>query len=80
MDISIYLQLMHSSFAYGVVLFVMSILCNLSSFCRIRVMVFYATINNISATSWWSVLLVDENGVPRKNHWPACFCMCNSFI
>ena len=76
MDISI-----HSSFAYDVViLFVMSILCNLSSFCRIRVTVFYATINNISAISWWSVLLVDENGVPIENHRPACFCMCISFI
>ena len=35
------------------------------------VMVFNATFNNISAISWWSVLLVDETGVPRENHRPA---------
>ena len=31
-------------------------------------MVFNATFNNISAISWWSVLLVQE---PRKIHRPA---------
>jgi len=31
-------------------------------------MVFNATYNNISAISWWSVLLVEETGVPRENH------------
>jgi hypothetical protein len=38
----------------------------------VRVMVFNATINNISAMSWLSVLLVDETRVPeeKKNHWP----------
>ena len=34
----------------------------------VRVMVFKATFNNISVISWWSVLLVEENGVPRENH------------
>ena len=29
-----------------------------------RVMVFNATFNNISVVSWWSVLLVEETGVP----------------
>jgi hypothetical protein len=33
-------------------------------------MVFKATFNNISAISWQSVLLVEETGVPRENHWP----------
>jgi len=32
------------------------------------VMVFNATFNNISAISWWSVLLVEETGVPRAKH------------
>ena len=35
------------------------------------VMVFNAIFNNISVKSWWSVLLVEENGVPRENHRPA---------
>jgi hypothetical protein len=34
-------------------------------------MVFNATFNNISAISWWSVLLVDEIGEPGENHRPA---------
>jgi len=29
-------------------------------------MVFNATFNNISAVSWWSVLLVEETGDPRR--------------
>ena len=33
-------------------------------------MVFNATFNNISVISWWSVLLVEETGVPGENHWP----------
>jgi len=33
-------------------------------------MVFNATFNNISVLSWWSVLLVEETGVPGENHWP----------
>jgi hypothetical protein len=35
------------------------------------VMVFNAIFNNISAIMWWSVLLVEETGVPRENHRPA---------
>jgi hypothetical protein len=35
---------------------------------RVRVMVFNATFNNISAISWQSVLLVEETGVPGENH------------
>ena len=31
-------------------------------------MVFNATLDNISAISWCSVLLVEETGVPRENH------------
>ena len=31
-------------------------------------MVFNATFNNISVISWWSVLLMEETGVPRENH------------
>jgi hypothetical protein len=30
-----------------------------------------ATFNNISAISWWSVLLVEETRVPGENHRPA---------
>ena len=35
---------------------------------RIKAMVFNATFNNISAISCRSVLLVEENEVPRENH------------
>jgi hypothetical protein len=31
---------------------------------RVRVVVLNATFNNISLTSWWLVLLVEETGVP----------------
>ena len=31
--------------------------------------VFNVTFNDISAISWWSVLLVEETGGPRENHW-----------
>ena len=37
---------------------------------RLRFMVFNATFNNISVISWWSVLLVEELGVPGENHRP----------
>jgi hypothetical protein len=37
----------------------------------IRVIVFNVTFNNISVISWWSVLLVEEIGVPGENHKPA---------
>jgi hypothetical protein len=38
---------------------------------RREVMVLNATLNNISAISWSSVLLVEETRVPRENHRPA---------
>ena len=31
-------------------------------------MVLITTFNNISALSWWSVLMVDETRVPGENH------------
>ena len=34
-------------------------------------MVFNATFNYISVISWWSVLLVEETGVPVESHRPA---------
>ena len=34
----------------------------------VRFMVLNTTFNNISVISWWSVLLVEETGVPGKNH------------
>ena len=34
------------------------------------VMVFNATFNNISVISWWSVILMEETGVPGENHRP----------
>ena len=38
-------------------------------------LVFNTTFNNISAISWWSILLVEETEVPRKNHRPvASYC------
>ena len=33
-------------------------------------MVFNATFSNISVISWRSVLLMEETGGPRENHWP----------
>jgi hypothetical protein len=36
----------------------------------VGVMVLNATFNNISVISWWSVLLVEESGVPGENHRP----------
>ena len=33
-------------------------------------MVFNVTLNNISAISWWSVLLMEQTGVPGENHRP----------
>jgi len=33
-------------------------------------MVFNATFNNISVILWWSVLLVEETGVPGENPRP----------
>jgi hypothetical protein len=42
--------------------------CWYDDFERERIMVFNATFNNISVISWWSVLLMEENGVPEENH------------
>jgi hypothetical protein len=39
-----------------------------NKFNMLRVMVFNATFNNVSVISWWSVLLVEEIGVPEENH------------
>ena len=36
----------------------------------ICLMLFNATLNNISVISWWSVLLVGETGGPGENHRP----------
>jgi hypothetical protein len=36
-------------------------------FVRVRIRLFNATFNNISATSWRPVLLVEEIGVPGEN-------------
>ena len=38
---------------------------------RVKVMVFIATFNNISAISWRSVLFVEETKVPVASHWQA---------
>ena len=44
--------------------------CTSSKISLVWSMVFHATFNNrcISAISWWSVLLVEENGVSGENH------------
>jgi hypothetical protein len=34
----------------------------------INFIVFNTTFNNISVISWWSVILVEETGVPGENH------------
>jgi hypothetical protein len=34
-------------------------------------MVFNVTFNNITVTSWQSVVLVEETGIPGENHRPA---------
>jgi hypothetical protein len=38
---------------------------------RVRFIVFNDTFNNISVIYlWWSVLLVEETGIPEENHPP----------
>ena len=37
---------------------------------RVRVMVFNATFNNISAISWWLVLLEEETAIAGEKHRP----------
>ena len=34
---------------------------------KVRVIVFNATFNNSSVILWWSLLLVEETGVPGEN-------------
>ena len=36
----------------------------------IWILVFNITFNNISAISWWPILVVEEAGVPGENHRP----------
>ena len=43
-------------------------------------MVFNATFNNISAISWQSVLLVEENVVPGENYWPAASTLSHNVV
>ena len=45
----------------------------LASYCRVRarVIAINTTFNNLSAISWWSVLLVEETGVHGENNRPA---------
>ena len=45
--------------------------CSCNIVLVICLLVFNATFNNISVISWWSVLLVEETGVPGENHRPA---------
>jgi hypothetical protein len=41
------------------------------------VVMFNVAVNNISVILWWSVLLVEETGVPRENHQPAAKTISN---
>ena len=55
---------------------VSNLVCNKAEFNNIirdmvRALVFNVTFNNILVISWWSVLLVEETGVPEENHRPA---------
>ena len=47
---------------------------------RVRVGVFNATLNNISAISWRSDLLVEETGVPGENKPSTCRKYLTNFI
>jgi hypothetical protein len=49
--------------------YVMNVLNFLTT--QVRVLVVYATFNNISVISWRSILLVEETRVPTENHQPA---------
>ena len=52
---------------------VKKLMSNTEYVCFVYFMVFNATFNNISAISWRSVLLVEENGVPGESYRPvAC--------
>ena len=43
-------------------------------------MVFNTTLNNISVILWWSVLLMEETGVPGENHRPVSRKSVTNFI
>ena len=47
--------------------------------CGVRVMVFNATFNNILVILWWSVLLMEESGVPGENHHPVAGVLDTTF-
>ena len=49
---------------------VLKMFCKYVFLSYIWFMIFNATFNNISVISLWSVLLVEESRVPRKNHPP----------
>ena len=57
----------HNSYLPFIIIFLKLFLFDINKI-RIRVMVLNAPFNNISVISWWSVLLVEETGVPRENH------------
>jgi hypothetical protein len=50
-------------------------MCYLNTYCystdRVSAMGFNATFNNISATTWGSVLILEETWVSGENQWPA---------
>jgi len=48
--------------------FVSSFIKQFAELMFFRFMVFNATFNNISVISCWSVLLVEETGIPGENH------------
>jgi hypothetical protein len=45
-----------------------------------RFMMFNATFHNISAISWQSILLVEETGVPGKNHHAVSSTPCHEWV
>jgi hypothetical protein len=55
---------------YNFIIQIFLVFFSISNIQRIRVLVFNTTFNNISVISWLSVLLMEENGVPRENHRP----------
>ena len=57
-------------FEYGMNNFKMIVFCFSQCFVKVMGLVFNAPVNYISAISWWSVVLMEETGVPRENHRP----------
>jgi hypothetical protein len=57
-------------FKHNIFYFIMEIMFThfVKIWLEVRVVVFNATLNNISVISWRSVLLVEEIGVPGENH------------